>query len=82
MLDEPFRGLDPMSVKEVARTVASLKERKIGVLISDYDLHDLIELLDRVYVLHEGGIIFSGTAAEMIADAGVRHLYLGECFSL
>lgn len=82
MLDEPFRGLDPMSVKEVARTVTSLREQKIGVLISDYDLRDLIELIDRAYVLHEGTVIFSGTAAELMTDPVVRHLYLGESFSL
>jgi lipopolysaccharide export system ATP-binding protein len=82
MLDEPFRGLDPMSVSEVVRTVTSLRERTIGVLISDYDLHDLIELIDRAYVLHEGSVIFDGTAAELITDPVVRHLYLGESFSL
>ena len=54
----------------------------IGVLISDYDLHDLIELIDRAYVLHEGSVIFDGTAAELITDPVVRHLYLGESFSL
>jgi lipopolysaccharide export system ATP-binding protein len=82
MLDEPFRGLDPMSVREVTRTVASLKEQKIGVLISDYDLHDLFGLIDRAYVLHEGGVIFSGTATELMSDPVVRHLYLGKSFSL
>jgi lipopolysaccharide export system ATP-binding protein len=82
LLDEPFRGLDPMSVGEVSRTIASLREQGTGILISDYDLHDLIELIDRAYVLHEGEVIFSGTAAELMADPGVRHLYLGESFSL
>lgn len=82
LLDEPFRGLDPMSVREVSRTVASLRGQGIGVLISDYDLHDLIELIDRAYVLHKGEVIFNGTAAELMADPGVRHLYLGESFSL
>ena len=82
MLDEPFRGLDPMSVAEVARVVAVLREVQIGVLISDYDLHDLIGLIDRAYVLHEGRVIFSGTAAQMMDDPVVRHLYLGESFAL
>lgn len=82
LLDEPFRGLDPMSVREVSRTIASLREQRIGVLVSDYDLHDLIELIDRAYVLHEGRVIFDGTAAELMTDPGVRHLYLGEGFSL
>jgi lipopolysaccharide export system ATP-binding protein len=82
MLDEPFRGLDPMSVREVARSVAALGERQVGVLISDYDLHDLIGLIDRAYVLHEGRIIFSGSSQELLADEAVRHLYLGESFTL
>lgn len=82
MLDEPFRGLDPMSVAEVARAIAVLKEEHIGVLISDYDLHDLIELIDRAYVLHKGHVIFNGTAEQLISDPMVRHLYLGESFAL
>lgn len=82
MMDEPFRGLDPMSVVEVAKAVRSLREQGIGVLVSDYDLHDLIDLIDRAYVLHDGRVIFSGTAAELVADPGVRHLYLGESFAL
>lgn len=82
MLDEPFRGLDPMSVLEVVGAVKGLRDRGIGVLISDYDLHDLIDLIDRAYVLHEGRVIFSGTSSELLADPGVRHLYLGESFAL
>lgn len=82
MLDEPFRGLDPMSVTEVVGAVVSLRGKGIGVLISDYDLHDLIDLIDRAYVLHEGKVIFSGSASELLADPGVRHLYLGETFAL
>lgn len=82
LLDEPFRGLDPMSVAEVARAVASLREKGVGVLISDYDLRDLVDLIDRAYLLHEGKIIFSGTAAELMDDPGVRHCYLGESFAL
>jgi lipopolysaccharide export system ATP-binding protein len=82
MLDEPFRGLDPMSVAEVASAVQLLKEQHIGVLISDYDLHDLIGLIDRAYLLHEGRVIFSGTPGQLLDDPGVRHLYLGESFAL
>lgn len=82
MLDEPFRGLDPMSVREVARALGALRNDRVGVLVSDYDLHDLIELIDRAYVLHGGRIIFSGSAEELLADPAVRHLYLGESFTL
>lgn len=82
MLDEPFRGLDPMSVREVARALGALRNDQVGVLVSDYDLHDLIELIDRAYVLHGGRIIFSGSSEELLADPAVRHLYLGESFTL
>jgi lipopolysaccharide export system ATP-binding protein len=82
MLDEPFRGLDPMSVVEVAKAINGLKDEGVGLLVSDYDLHDLIDLIDRAYVLHEGQVIFSGTSSELLADCGVRHSYLGESFAL
>lgn len=82
MLDEPFRGLDPMSVHEVADSILALKKQTVGVLISDYDLHDLIGLIDRAYVLHQGTIIFDGSTDELMADTSVRHLYLGEGFAL
>jgi len=82
MLDEPFRGLDPMSVREVARTVAAMRHQGVGVVISDYDLHDLVGLIDRAYVLHDGQVIFSGSQAELLEDPAVRHLYLGESFTL
>jgi lipopolysaccharide export system ATP-binding protein len=82
MLDEPFRGLDPMSVREVREVVSQLKREEVGVLISDYDLHDMLELIDRAYVIHDGRAIFSGTPAALLDDPEVRHLYLGESFSL
>jgi lipopolysaccharide export system ATP-binding protein len=82
LLDEPFRGLDPMSIADVANAVVSLRESDIGVLISDYDLHDLVKLVDRAYVLHEGCVIFSGTVSELLDSPAVRHLYLGDSFVL
>lgn len=82
LLDEPFRGLDPTSIASTRRTIGNLKGRSVGVLVSDYDLRDLLGLLDRVYVLHEGQLIFNGTAQELLSDADVRHLYLGKSFSL
>jgi lipopolysaccharide export system ATP-binding protein len=82
LLDEPFRGLDPMSIADVASAVASLRKSDVGVLISDYDLHDLVKLVDRAYVLHEGCVIFSGTVSELLGSPDVRHLYLGESFAL
>ena len=82
ILDEPFRGLDPMSVREVANAIAGLKGNGVGALVSDYDLRDLIGLIDRAYVLHEGRVIFSGDPEQMLSDPRARHVYLGEQFSL
>lgn len=82
MLDEPFRGLDPMAVAEIRRLLQQLKAAGVGVLVSDYDLHDLYEVMDRAYVLHEGVIVFSGGREELLSDPEVRRLYLGEGYSL
>ena len=82
LLDEPFRGLDPSSVSSTKRMILGLKRRNVGVLVSDYDLHDLLQLTDRVYVLNEGHLIFNGSADELLSDADVRRVFLGESFSL
>lgn len=82
ILDEPFRGLDPMSIREVAQSIATLKRNGVGVIVSDYNLRDIIGLIDRAYVLHEGQMIFSGPPDQMLSDPKVRHLYLGEQFAL
>jgi len=82
LLDEPFRGLDPGSINSSKGMIRSLKNHNVGVLVSDYDLHDLLELTDRVYVLHEGRLIFSGNANELLSDADMRQIFLGESFSL
>ena len=82
MLDEPFRGLDPMAVAEIRRVLAQLKAEGVGVLVSDYDLHDLYDVMDRAYVLHEGTLVFSGDREALLSDPEVRRLYLGETFKL
>ena len=82
LLDEPFRGLDPQSVSSTKRTIRELKLRNVGVLVSDYDLHDLLQVTDRVYVLNEGHLIFNGSPEELLSDFDVRRLFLGESFSL
>ena len=82
MLDEPFRGLDPMAVAEIRRLLQELKASGVGILVSDYDLHDLYEVMDRAYVLHEGRLVFSGDRATLLSDPEVRRLYLGETFKL
>jgi lipopolysaccharide export system ATP-binding protein len=82
LLDEPFRGLDPFSVQSTKSLIGTLKRLGIGVLISDYDVRDLVHVIDRAYVLDRGRVIFQGTAAELLADANVRELYLGKTFVL
>jgi len=78
MLDEPFKGLDPTSITSTARMIASLRESGVGVLVSDYDLPDLLKLLDRVYLLHQGQLIFSGSVEMLLSNSDVRRVYLGE----
>ena len=80
LLDEPFAGIDPMSVRDITAMIKDLKQRNIGVLITDQNVHELVDLLDRVYVLHEGRIAFEGEPDAMLENPEVRHFYLGEEF--
>lgn len=82
MLDEPFRGLDPMAVAEIRHLISDLKGKGVGLLVSDYDLHDLYDIMDRAIVLHEGRVVFSGPRDALLADPDVRRFYLGETFKL
>jgi lipopolysaccharide export system ATP-binding protein len=82
LMDEPFRGLDPMSIREVKETVLRLKQTGAGVLISDYNVKGMIDVMDRVYVLHEGSIVFEGPSCSMVDNPIVRHVYLGEGYVL
>lgn len=82
MLDEPFRGLDPESVEEIKQVVGLLRHQNVGVLMTDYDLRDVFEIVDRAYVIHEGQVVFQGTPDELIVDPRSRHLFLGDGFSL
>lgn len=82
LLDEPFKGLDPTSVSSTKRLISSLKDHGVGVLVSDYDLHDLLEVVTRAYVLHGGRLIFAGDVSELLSNRDVRRAFLGEGFSL
>lgn len=82
LLDEPFKGLDPTSVASVRRLIESLRQHHVGVLVSDYDLHDLLDLTDRVYLLHEGRLIFSGLPDQLLEDPEAREVFLGARFSI
>jgi lipopolysaccharide export system ATP-binding protein len=77
LLDEPFAGIDPLSIAEIKQVIIELKRRGVGVLVTDYDVHDLLEIVDRAYVIHEGRLIFTGTPHALLADTNVRHMFLG-----
>jgi lipopolysaccharide export system ATP-binding protein len=82
LLDEPFAGIDPIAVGEIRDLVKHLKDRGIGVLITDHNVRDTLDIIDRAYILHDGAVLREGTPAEIVADAAVRRVYLGERFSL
>ncbi|MCA1790376.1 MAG: LPS export ABC transporter ATP-binding protein [Thioalkalivibrio sp.] len=81
-LDEPFAGVDPISVVEIQDVIAHLKQRNIGVLISDHNVRETLAICDRAYILSEGRLLSEGTPAELLADQRVRTAYLGEHFRL
>ncbi|WP_417621992.1 LPS export ABC transporter ATP-binding protein [Parasphingorhabdus sp.] len=80
LFDEPFAGIDPLSVRDIKAMIADLESHDVGILVTDQNVREMVDILDRVYVLHEGRIVFSGTPEAMLADKVVRHLYLGEAF--
>lgn len=82
LLDEPFAGVDPIAVEDIQRIVTKLKEKNIGVLITDHNVHETLTITDRSYLLFEGNILKAGTAEELAADEVVRRVYLGENFTL
>jgi lipopolysaccharide export system ATP-binding protein len=82
LLDEPFAGIDPIAVEEIMKIVAGLKERGIGVLITDHNVHETLSIVDRGYILIEGKIFMQGSSEELASDEKVRKLYLGESFKL
>ncbi len=82
LLDEPFAGIDPISIADIRDLVCELKERGIGVLITDHNVRETLEIVDRAYIIYDGRVLFAGSPEELVADANVRRLYLGEGFSL
>lgn len=82
LLDEPFAGVDPISVGEIRHLVADLKKRGIGVLITDHNVQETLQIVDRAYILHDGKVLMSGTAREVVADENVRRVYLGQGFKV
>lgn len=82
LLDEPFAGVDPIAVGEIRSLVADLKQRGIGVLITDHNVRETLDIVDRAYILHDGHVLMSGTAEEVVQDENVRRVYLGSGFRL
>jgi lipopolysaccharide export system ATP-binding protein len=82
LLDEPLAGIDPIAVNDIRDLVAHLKDRGIGVLITDHNVRETLEIVDRAYILHEGRVLMEGRPSEIVADVDVRRVYLGERFSL
>ena len=82
LLDEPFAGVDPIAVEEIQGIVHSLKKKEIGVLITDHNVRETLNTVDRSYILHDGKIISSGSSELLLNDSDVRRVYLGEKFKL
>ncbi|MFV0431652.1 MAG: LPS export ABC transporter ATP-binding protein [Alphaproteobacteria bacterium] len=81
LLDEPFAGVDPIAVQDLRKLVHHLKDRGIGVLITDHNVHETLEVIDRGYIIHTGQVIMEGTSQEITQDEKVRKVYLGDSFS-
>ncbi len=82
LLDEPFAGIDPISIADIRDLVKDLKKRQIGVLITDHNVRETLEIVDRACIIYDGRVLFSGSPEDLVADENVRRLYLGEGFSL
>jgi lipopolysaccharide export system ATP-binding protein len=82
LLDEPFAGVDPIAVEDIQNVVRKLKEKNIGILITDHNVHETLNITDRAYLLYSGSVIKNGTAEELANDEQVRKVYLGENFEL
>ena len=82
LLDEPFAGVDPISVDDIRHLVSDLKKRGIGVLITDHNVRETLEIVDRAYILHEGKVLMSGPPDEVVKNENVRRVYLGDNFRI
>jgi len=82
LMDEPFAGIDPISIADIRNLVCHLKDRNIGVLITDHNVRETLEIVDRACIIYDGRVLFEGTPTALVADETVRRVYLGEGFSL
>ena len=82
LLDEPFAGIDPIAVGDIRDLVSHLKDRGIGVLITDHNVRDTLDVIDRAYIIHDGMMLMEGTPSDIVGNEDVRRVYLGDRFSL
>ncbi len=82
LLDEPFAGIDPISIADIRDLVRELRDRDIGVLITDHNVRETLDIVDRACIIYDGQVLFQGTPQALVADQEVRRLYLGESFAL
>jgi lipopolysaccharide export system ATP-binding protein len=82
LLDEPFAGIDPLSISDIRGLIVELKKRGIGVLITDHNVRETLDIVDRGYIIYDGRVLFAGSPEDLVADENVRRLYLGESFQL
>jgi len=82
LLDEPFAGIDPLSISDIRDLIVELKKRGIGVLITDHNVRETLDIVDRGYIIYDGRVLFAGSPEDLVADENVRRLYLGESFQL
>jgi lipopolysaccharide export system ATP-binding protein len=82
LLDEPLAGIDPIAVAEIRDLISHLKDKNIGVLLTDHNVRDTLGIVDRAYIINEGRVLKEGVPEEIVADAAVRRVYLGEEFRL
>ena len=82
LLDEPLAGIDPIAVNDIRDLIGHLKERGIGVLITDHNVRDTLDIVDRAYILHDGMVLMNGTPSDIVGNEDVRRVYLGDRFNL
>ena len=82
LLDEPLAGIDPIAIEEIRELIKHIKDKGVGVLITDHNVKETLELIDRAYIIHEGKVLMTGKPEEIISDAKVRKVYLGNKFNI
>ena len=82
LLDEPLAGIDPIALADIRDLISQLKEHGLGVLITDHNVREMLGIIERAYIIHDGAVLMDGTPEEVVEHSGVREVYLGERFSI